>query len=65
MVEYVTKDQANKSDNFFWRLTKERIAAATALIKQGTRKIAALAVTGAVIGLLGLLMAVRLRGGRG
>ena len=65
MTEYVTKDQANKSDNYFWKLTKERIAAATAPIRQDMRKIAALAVTGAVIGSVGLLMAVRHRGGRG
>ena len=59
MTTFITKEQADKADSFFWKLTKDRIAAATAPIKQDITKIAALAAAGATFGLGGLIMAIR------
>ena len=59
MTSFITKEQADKADSFFWKLTKDRIAAATEPIKQDIRKIAALAATGAAFGVGGLIVAIR------
>ena len=59
MTTFITKEQADKADSFFWKLTKERITAATEPIMQNMRKVTVLAATGAVIGACSLLMAVR------
>ena len=59
MTTFITKEQADKADSFFWKLTKERIAAATAPIKQNMRKITVIAATGAVTGVIGLIVAIR------
>ena len=59
MEKFITEKQAKESDIFYWNLTKERITAATAPIRQNVRIVAALAATGAAFGLGGLLVAVR------
>lgn len=46
------------SDKFYWRLTKERIADAEAGMEKKIKRITALAVTSAVIGMAGIGLAV-------
>ena len=58
MTEYVTKEQAKEADDFYWKLTKERISAATEPIMRGVKKATVLAATGTALGAGGLIAAI-------
>ena len=60
MMDYATKGHLKERCDFFWKLTKERIAAATEPIMQNMRKVTVLAATGAALGACALLLAARL-----